>query len=62
MPDCLFLAGFDQLMLGYLKTESIFLAKEYIRGIFNLSGIVMAPILLRGRVAGRWKQLSLIHI
>lgn len=24
MPDCLFLAGFDQLMLGYLKTESIF--------------------------------------
>jgi len=56
MPDCLFLAGFDQLMLGYLKTESIFLAKEYIRGIFYLSGIVMAPILLRGRVAGRWKQ------
>lgn len=56
MPDCLFLAGFDQLMLGYLKTESIFLAKEYIRGIFHLSGIVMAPILLRGRVAGRWKQ------
>lgn len=56
VPDCLFLAGFDQLMLGYLKTESIFLPKEYIRGIFNLSGIVMAPILLRGRVAGRWKQ------
>ena len=43
-------------MLGYLKTESIFLSKEYIRGIFSLSGIVMAPILLRGRVAGRWKQ------
>ena len=56
VPDCLFLAGFDQLMLGYLKTESIFLPKEYIRGIFNLSGIVMAPILLRGRVAGRWKR------
>lgn len=56
VPNCLFLAGFDQLMLGYQKAESVFLPKEYIRGIFNLSGIVMAPILLRGRVAGRWKQ------
>ena len=56
VPDCLFLAGFDQLMLGYEKTESIFLPGEYLRGIFTLSGIVMAPILLRGRVAGRWKQ------
>lgn len=55
IPDCLFLAGFDQLMLSYEKTESIFLPKEYLRGIFNLTGIVMAPILLRGQVAGRWK-------
>lgn len=56
IPDCLFLAGFDQLMLGYEKTDSPFLPQEYLRGIFNLSGIVMAPILLRGTVAGRWKQ------
>lgn len=56
IPPCLFLAGFDQLMLGYEKTESPFLPPEYLRGIFSLSGIVFAPILLRGRVAGRWKQ------
>ncbi len=56
VPDCLFLAGFDQLMLGYLKTESIFLPQEYMREVFSLAGIVMAPILLRGKVAGRWKQ------
>ena len=56
VPDCLFLAGFDQLMLAYEKTESIFLPKEHLRGIFNLAGIVMAPILLRGTVAGRWKE------
>lgn len=56
IPDCLFLAGFDQLMLSYEKTESIFLPKEFLRGIFNLAGIVMAPILLRGQVAGRWKE------
>ena len=56
IPDCLFPAGFDQLMLSYEKTESIFLPKEFLRGIFNLAGIVMAPILLRGQVAGRWKE------
>lgn len=56
VPECLLLAGFDQLMLGYEKKESIFLPGKYLRGIFNLSGIVMAPILLRGEVAGRWKQ------
>ena len=43
-------------MLGYEKTESIFLPGEYLRGIFTLSGMVMAPVLLHGRVAGRWKQ------
>lgn len=56
VPDFLFLANFDPLMLGYEKTESVFLPKDYMRYIFSLSGIVMAPILLRGRVAGRWKQ------
>lgn len=56
VPDCLLLPNFDQLMLGYDKTESIFLPKEYLREIFSLAGIVMAPVLLRGQVAGRWKQ------
>lgn len=56
VPECLFLAGFDQLMLHHSKTESIFLPEEYIQGIFSLAGIVMAPILLRGTVVGRWKE------
>ena len=56
IPECLFLAGFDQLMLSYEKNENPFLPPEYLRGIFNLSGVVMAPILLRGSVAGRWKR------
>ncbi len=55
IPDCLFLAGFDQLMLGYRKEDGLFLPGEHLRGIFSLSGMVMAPILLRGRVAGRWR-------
>ena len=56
LPDCLFLAGFDPLMLGYEKKQNSFLPQAYLRGIFSLSGIVMPPVLLHGAVAGRWKR------
>ena len=56
IPHCILLAGFDQLMLGYQKKDSIYLPQKYIRGIFNLAGIVMPPILLDGVVAGRWRK------
>ena len=54
LPACLFLAGFDQLMLGYEKTESLFLPKEHMREIFNLAGIVRPAILVNGIVVGWW--------
>lgn len=54
LPDCLFLAGFDQLMLGYEKTENLFLPKEHMRDIFNLAGIVRPAILVNGTVVGWW--------
>ena len=54
LPVCLFLAGFDQLMLGYEKTESLFLPREYMRDIFNLAGIVRPAILVNGTVVGWW--------
>lgn len=56
LPDCLFLAGFDQLMLGYQKKESLYIKEEHIRKIFNLAGIVMPSILLYGEVVGKWKK------
>ena len=56
LPECLFLAGFDQLMLGYEKTESLFLPKEHMRDIFNLAGIVRPAILIDGNVAGWWNM------
>lgn len=56
IPDCLFLAGFDQLLMGYQKTESLYLPPEHLRGIFNRAGIVMPAVLLRGRVVGKWKR------
>ena len=56
IPDCIFLAGFDQLMMGYQKKESLYLSEEHIHEIFNLAGIVMPAILLRGTVVGKWKK------
>ena len=56
LPGCMFLAGFDQLMLGYEKSESIFLPKEHMRDIFNLAGIVRPAILVDGSVAGWWNM------
>lgn len=56
IPPCIFLAGFDQLMLGYQKKESIYLPQEHLRGIFNLAGIVMPSVLLNGKVVGKWKK------
>ena len=53
-PDCLFLAGFDQLVLGYEKTESIFLSPEHLRQIFTLSGIVRPALLIDGEIKGHW--------
>lgn len=55
IPKCVFLAGFDPLMLGYRKTDSIFIKAEHIREIFSRAGIVFPSLLIDGRVAGRWK-------
>ena len=54
LPGCLFLSGFDRLMLGYEKTESLFLPREHMRDIFNLAGIVRPAILVNGTVVGWW--------
>lgn len=56
IPKCVFLAGFDQLMLAYEKKESLYIKPEHIRGIFNLAGIVMPALLLDGQVVGKWKK------
>lgn len=58
IPHCLFLAGFDQLMLGYDKKESLFLPPEHLRDIFTLSGIVRPAVLIDGTVAGYWNLKS----
>ena len=55
-PPVLFLAGFDQLMLGYEKKESLFLPPDHLRDIFTLSGIVRPALLVDGTVSGYWNM------
>jgi len=56
IPRCILLAGFDQLMLGYQKKESMYLSRENLRGIFNLAGIILPPVLLDGKIVGKWQK------
>ncbi len=56
LPACVFLAGFDPLLLGYDKRTNPILPPAYLRGIYTMTGIVHPAILLRGRIAGRWKR------
>lgn len=56
LPRCIFLAGFDPLMLGYEKKESPFLPPAHMKRIFNNTGIVFPALLLDGSVQGKWKE------
>ena len=56
LPHCVFLAGFDPLMLGYEKKESLYLPPEHLKQVFNNTGIVFPTLLVDGRVRGKWKE------
>ncbi len=56
LPRCLFLAGFDPMLLGYEKTENPILPAEYRKQIFNNTGIVFPALLVDGVVRGKWKE------
>lgn len=56
IPKCLFLAGFDQLLLSHEKRESLFLDPANLRSIFTLSGIVQPSLMIDGKIAGKWKR------
>jgi hypothetical protein len=55
VPPCLFLAGFDQLIMGY-RDRSRVMDGEDRRNVITNSGIVHPTVLLRGRLRARWKK------
>lgn len=56
IPQYLFLAGFDQLLLAHEKKESLFLRQEYRKEIFSPAGIVAPTVIRNGEVVGKWKK------
>lgn len=56
LPRCSFLAGFDPLLLGYEKKESLYLPPEQLRRVFSLAGIVSPTVLLRCEIAAKWQR------
>ncbi|WP_044777264.1 DNA glycosylase AlkZ-like family protein, partial [Streptococcus suis] len=56
LPDCLFIAGFDQLLLGYEKKANPFFNPKYIRNIYTLTGIVKPVVFYKGRLVATWKR------
>lgn len=56
LPECILLAGFDPLLMGYEKSESMYLSPVYLRAVFSLAGIVRPTVLLHGEVAAVWKR------
>jgi hypothetical protein len=55
VPPCLFLAGFDQLLMGY-KDRSRVMDERDKRNVVTVSGIVAPTVLLGGRVRAKWKK------
>lgn len=55
LPPCIYLSGFDQLVMGY-KDRSRFLNPLDKTLATNQAGIVYPGILLEGRLCARWKK------
>jgi hypothetical protein len=58
IPECLFLAGFDQLLMGY-KDRSRMMDERYKQDVTTNTGIVHPTILLDGRIQAKWKKSGL---
>ncbi|MDR1651637.1 MAG: winged helix DNA-binding domain-containing protein [Synergistaceae bacterium] len=55
VPPCIFLAGFDQMIMGY-KDRSAILDDKFKRSVVTVSGIVSPTVLLDGRICAKWKK------
>lgn len=55
VPGCVYLAGFDQLVLGY-RDRARFARPEDLPHVTNRAGIVFPIVLYRGRACARWKR------
>ena len=55
IPGCLFLAGFDQLLMGY-RDRSRMMDERHKPDVTTNTGIVHPTVLLDGRIQAKWKK------
>lgn len=55
IPGCIYLAGFDQLIMGY-KDRTRIMADQDRRKVITNSGIVFPTILINGKVKAKWRK------
>ncbi len=55
VPSCIYLSGFDQMVLGY-KDRERFMDQRDKRLVTNQAGIVYPTIMYHGRIRARWKK------
>lgn len=56
VPDVLFIAGFDAMLLAFEKRENPFFDPQYIRDIYTMTGILKPTVLLKGNLAATWRK------
>lgn len=63
IPEIIFIAGFDALLLAFEKKENPFFDSKYIRDIYTMTGIIKPVIMLNGELAATWrKEKSRIYV
>jgi hypothetical protein len=55
IPGCLFLAGFDQLLMGY-RDRSRMMDEQHKWDVTTNTGIIHPTVLLDGRIQAKWKK------
>jgi len=55
IPACLFLAGFDQMIMRYKNRECILEEKHKRDVMIITSGIILPTIMLNGSISARWR-------
>lgn len=56
IPEVLFVAGFDALLLALEKKENPFFNPKYIRNIYTLTGIIKPTVMLNGELVATWRK------
>lgn len=56
IPEILFIAGFDAILLAFEKRENPFFDPKHIRDIYTMTGILKPTVMLNGTLVATWRK------